>query len=128
MSQWVVSAEEDYRNAEYGLTLGENCPVGMVCFHGQQCVEKYLKALLACRSLPIPEDRDLSVLYHLVLSSGGPELSEEWLATLSRYAAEPAYPDVISRQEAEYAFHIALAIRLMLRGTLARIAGQGKVS
>ncbi len=123
MNQWVVSAEEDYRNAEYGLTLEEDCPVGAVCFHSQQCVEKYLKALLAYRSLAVPEDHDLLVLYHLVSSNSRPELPEEWLAILNRYAVEPAYPDVISRPEAEYAFHIARAIRLTLRGELSRIMG-----
>jgi hypothetical protein len=41
--QWVEKAEEDFRNAEYTLTLKERCPLNTVCFHAQQCVEKYLK-------------------------------------------------------------------------------------
>ncbi|MGA2770210.1 MAG: HEPN domain-containing protein [Bryobacteraceae bacterium] len=28
------------------MTLQEDCPFDTVCFHAQQCVEKYLKALL----------------------------------------------------------------------------------
>jgi predicted nucleotidyltransferase len=43
---WVVKAEHDLRNAEHTLTLEEDCPLDTVAFHAQQCVEKYLKALL----------------------------------------------------------------------------------
>ena len=46
IKQWIEKAEEDYKNAEYTLTLEEDCPVSTVCFHSQQCIEKYLKALL----------------------------------------------------------------------------------
>jgi hypothetical protein len=28
--QWIEKAEEDYKNAEYVLTLEEDCPVGTV--------------------------------------------------------------------------------------------------
>jgi len=44
VAEWVRKAENDIRNAEYTLTMGEDCPYDTVCFHAQQCVEKYLKA------------------------------------------------------------------------------------
>ena len=50
--QWVEKAEEDLCVAEHTLTLDENCPYGTVCFHAQQCAEKYLKALLALHAVP----------------------------------------------------------------------------
>lgn len=34
--RWVEKAEHDLRNAEYVLTLGEDCPTDTVCFHCQQ--------------------------------------------------------------------------------------------
>ena len=46
---WVEKAEHDLRNAEYVLTLAERRPFDTVCFHCQQCAEKYLKALLIVR-------------------------------------------------------------------------------
>ena len=52
VAQWVSRAEEDLTAAEYLLTMGEQCPFATVCFHAQQVVEKYLKALLA--SVPAP--------------------------------------------------------------------------
>ncbi len=56
VAQWVSKAEEDLTAAEYLLTMGEQCPFATVCFHAQQLLEKYLKAL-ACLSLsPVSED------------------------------------------------------------------------
>jgi len=47
---WVRKAENDLLNAHNTLlTLGQNCPYDTVCFHGQQAVEKYIKALLSHR-------------------------------------------------------------------------------
>lgn len=108
--QWIQKAEEDYKNAEHTLTLEEDCPVSTVCFHSQQCIEKYLKALLICHSLPVPKCHDLLALYHQLDSENRPVLSEEGLAILNRYAVESRYPggwEVILRSEAEDAFHIA---------------------
>ena len=31
----------------------------IACFHAQQCVEKYMKAMLAVSGLPIPRTHDL---------------------------------------------------------------------
>lgn len=44
--EWVAKAENDLKNATHTLRLGTDCPTDNVCFHTQQCVEKYLKALL----------------------------------------------------------------------------------
>lgn len=43
---WIKKAEGDLKTAEHTLTLKERCPFDTVCFHAQQCAEKYLKALL----------------------------------------------------------------------------------
>jgi HEPN domain-containing protein len=50
--QWIEKAEHDLRNAEHTLTLrDEDCPFDTVCFHAQQCVEKYLKGWLSSSRL-----------------------------------------------------------------------------
>ena len=46
LRSWVEKAENDWINATHTLKLEKNCPTDTVCFHAQQCVEKYLKALL----------------------------------------------------------------------------------
>ena len=55
VNQWVEKAEHDLRNAEHTLTLQEDCPFDTVCYHAQQCAEKYLKAFLISKSLGLAE-------------------------------------------------------------------------
>ena len=49
--EWVLKAENDFTNAVHTLKLKEKCPTDTVCFHAQQAVEKYLKALLVFKNL-----------------------------------------------------------------------------
>ena len=43
--QWLQKASHDLINAEHTLKLPDDeCPLDTVCFHAQQCAEKYLKA------------------------------------------------------------------------------------
>lgn len=126
--QWIEKAEEDFRNAEYVLTLEENCPLSTVCFHSQQCVEKYLKALLVCRSVPVPRNHDLIELYHRIPSDARLDLSEESLAVLNRYAVETRYPgdwDIISLREAEDAVGVASVVRAIVGQQLVAIMKEG---
>jgi HEPN domain-containing protein len=60
--QWVEKADHDLRTAEHTLTLEEDCPRDMVCFHAQPCVEKYLKALLVAESVEFPRSHDRVIL------------------------------------------------------------------
>jgi len=63
--QWIRKADHDLRNAEHTLTLQEDCPFDTVCFHAQQCAEKYLKALLVWTSTDFPKTHDLVILTRL---------------------------------------------------------------
>ena len=45
--------ENDLKNAAHTLKLAE-CPTDTVCFHAQQCVEKYLKASLVVLEIAFP--------------------------------------------------------------------------
>lgn len=42
---WIKKAENDLKNAEIVIKT-EDPPLDTICFHAQQCSEKYLKALL----------------------------------------------------------------------------------
>jgi HEPN domain-containing protein len=127
VQQWMDKAEEDYRNAEFVLTLTNDCPLSTICFHSQQCVEKYLKALLVCESLSVPRSHDLQELSNRIPADGRPELPQADLAVLNRYAIEARYPgdwDIISRREAEEAFGLARGIRQTISQELSRRMGQ----
>ena len=54
VQQWVQKAESDLKTATYTLQLAEDCPTDTVCFHAQQCIEKYVKALLVLTGLDFP--------------------------------------------------------------------------
>ena len=104
--QWVDKAEEDLRTAEYTLTLGDDCPYGTVCFHAQQCAEKYLKVLLTLHAIPFPKIHDLLELLPLVPKALGLEIQLIDVAEVNRYAIEGRYPgewEPIRGQDAEAA-------------------------
>jgi HEPN domain-containing protein len=65
----------------------------LVCFHCQQLVEKYLKALLEESGLVVPRTHDLEWLLSL-LPSAHPILSKmkRGLQFLSRHAVDTRYP------------------------------------
>ena len=43
--EWVDKAEEDWSTALREVRVRKNPSYDSVCFHAQQCAEKYLKAL-----------------------------------------------------------------------------------
>jgi HEPN domain-containing protein len=119
--QWVAKTEEDFLNAQYTLTLGERCPTSTVCFHAQQCAEKYLKALLTWRGMEFPKTHDLVLLFNRLGPGCGLDLRVEDLQPLNRYSVETRYPgdwDSINLQEASRAVekvrHIREAVRRVL--------------
>jgi HEPN domain-containing protein len=105
--QWILKAEHDWKIALDELATAE--PVAdMVCFHLQQCCEKYLKAFLISHERPYPRTHRLEVLIHLCANLD-PEFQilMEWGASrLSRYAATIRYgedfyiPSLSETQEA----------------------------
>ena len=112
--QWVEKAEEDLCTAEYTLTLEDDCPYGTVCFHAQQCSEKYLKALLALHAVPFPKIHDLLELLPLVPKALALGIRESDVAEVNRYAIEGRYPgewEPIVRQDAEAAVEVARKVR-----------------
>jgi len=48
-TEWVEKAEADYRTAEREARVRKAPSHDVVCFHAQQCAEKYLKAFLLHR-------------------------------------------------------------------------------
>ncbi|HKI37934.1 MAG TPA: HEPN domain-containing protein, partial [Gemmataceae bacterium] len=50
--EWIVKADRDLKAATQILKLGKDAAAETVCFHTQQCIEKYLKAVLVGRNRP----------------------------------------------------------------------------
>jgi len=118
---WIEKAEHDLRTAEHTLTLAENCPFDTVCFHAQQCAEKYLKALLVWKSVDFSRTHDLRLLMQTVGAAAPIAVTTEEIVELNRYAVEARYPgewELIGREEAERAVALARRVREAARAVL----------
>ena len=120
VDEWVQKAERDFGTAgrEIAVVCAPNYDA--VCFHYQQCVEKYMKAFLLAHDTPFLKTHDLSVLLDLCLP-----LRDEWealrpdLILLTRAAVDFRYPgSSADREEAEAAEAVADRVRPILREAL----------
>lgn len=88
---WALKAEHDFKVGERELTFDD--PVtDMVCFHMQQCVEKYLKAFLSWKQVPFRRTHDIAELIEACrrVDSDFEALYGMKADKLTRYAVEAA--------------------------------------
>jgi HEPN domain-containing protein len=101
---WMQKADSDRLNAD--RTTQTSGPYDTACFHTQQAVEKYLKAVLANAGSPIPRTHDLEDIYNLCLAvAPALVLDRIELSILTPYAVQLRYdmgfwPDQASAQQA----------------------------
>jgi len=119
-AEWIGKAENDLLNGTHTLTLGVRCPTDTVCFHAQQCAEKYLKALLTLRGTDFPKTHDLEALAARIRNGNRPALLADDLARLTRYATVTRYPgaEIIGLREARGAISAARRVRQAVRKVL----------
>jgi len=118
--EWVEKAENDLKSAAHLLTM-ENCPTDTICFHAQQCVEKYLKALLVAQGTGFRKVHDLGELIVLLPLRLRPSLDDREQAKLTEYATVTRYPgdyEPILLSEARQAVKIARRVRREVRKLL----------
>lgn len=119
--QWVEKAENDLKTAAHTLKLGAACPTDTVCFHAQQCVEKYLKALLVFEGKDVSKTHHISELMRKLPATIRPDLSPPEQELLTDYAVSTRYPgdyEAIPLAEARRAVQIARRIRQQVRACL----------
>lgn len=90
---WFQKAENDLVAAEHIMTL-EHPPYDTVCFHAQQCAEKYLKGFLTFHEVYFPKTHSLEDLAALG-KDAAPSLEAdiEDVEILSGYGVAVRYPD-----------------------------------
>lgn len=122
VSEWVAKAENDLKAAAVTLRLGKDCPTDTVCFHAQQVVEKYLKALLTHRQRPFPKTHNVQALVGMLSPADRIDLSEEEQYRLTDYATVTRYPGSgeIPLPEARRAVAVARRVRKQARAALPR--------
>jgi HEPN domain-containing protein len=120
INDWVKKAEGDFSDANWLLRKPESPNYDSVCFHSQQCIEKYIKAYLQYRNIDFEKTHSLESLLDLALPLQ--PLWEAWrpaFRTISSYAVEFRYPgDDAEKDEAEQALEIASAFRKDVRSVL----------
>ena len=118
VGQWVQKAENDLKTAAHTLKLGQACPTDTVCFHAQQCVEKYLKALLVLHNNDFSRTHHISALIGLLPARVRPDLTPEEQERLTDYAVSARYPgdyEPIPLTEARRAVQLARRVRNQIR-------------
>lgn len=127
--EWVAKADNDLANAAHTLTMGEKCPTDTVCFHAQQCVEKYLKALLTLLGVDAPRTHSVDLLLVRIPDRARPKVTGEEQDRLTEYATVTQYPgdyEPISLAEARRAVRLARRVRGDVRKRLPRSALRGR--
>jgi HEPN domain-containing protein len=100
IQSWIEKAEGDYNTAGRELHAEQFPNYDAVCFHTQQCIEKYLKARLIMAEIAFPKIHDLTALLTL-LNPVEPdwETLRPALALLTDFAVEVRYPGFSATQE-----------------------------
>jgi HEPN domain-containing protein len=120
VDEWVAKAEADYRMALVASRQRKVPVPEGVCYHAQQCVEKFLKAFLIAQGVPPPRTHDLEQLNDLCTQLDGTfALLAGDLGKLTPYAVELRYPGVTATvQEARKALGIMKQARRFIRARL----------
>ncbi len=114
VNEWKQKAENDLRTAQIVLS-SEEPPTDTICFHAQQCAEKYLKSYLTSKDITIEKTHDLTRINNIYIGID-PDFQKlsEFAELLSGYAVEVRYPgDFIeySIGEAEEAVEMAKSFK-----------------
>jgi len=119
-AEWIAKAEGDFATAQRELSAIDHPNYDAVCFHAQQCAEKYLKAFLQEANISFPRTHDLADLLALALS-----IEPTWtsmtadLNALSAFAVEYRYPgDSADLDEAKEALQMCKNVRQVIRFAL----------
>jgi len=116
---WCLKADNDLKTGKDEL-LTENSATDMVCFHMQQCVEKYLKAFLVYNGKEISKTHNLALILRqcIELDSSFEKLASIDAALLTVYAVDLRYLDdfyMPSQTESQKAVSIAEEVRQFVK-------------
>jgi HEPN domain-containing protein len=116
---WAEKAEEDWITANT-MMKRRKVFTEVVCYHPQQCTEKYIKAIIIHKGSTFPKTHDLNALSDISAANGvliG--MTESDLETLTCYAITARYPSADpSMEDMQEAIKITKTIRKLSRAFL----------
>jgi HEPN domain-containing protein len=118
--EWIEKAEGDFATAQRELRARKMPNYDAVCFHAQQCAEKYLKAMLQEAGIVFGKTHNLIILFELLLPVDSSwEMMHPQLQILNGYAVEVRYPgESADKAIARDALQLCRAIRTRARAHL----------
>ncbi len=118
--EWIKKAENDYKVVCQLVQRRKQVVPDAVCFHCQQCLEKYLKARMVEAGIPFPKTHDLFLLINLAS-----KIEPRWLGfasaakAITNYAVDFRYPGhSATLREARTAMKHCRVIRAAARRSL----------
>ncbi len=126
VNAWFKKAENDLRTSEYIITM-DDPPYDTVCFHAQQCAEKYIKGFLTFHEIDFPKTHSIEDLV-LLCKNIAPSLESEIgdVEVLSIYAVETRYPSEIYFEIPEEKTHEAIEIAKKVKSVVLKYL-EGKI-
>lgn len=117
--EWIDKAEDDFNVASSLMRSRKARVPDAICFHAQQCAEKWLKARLCEDGSPFAKTHDLVALIGLLLPKYSLWSSLNTAASnLNAYAVHTRYPgDTASLAEARQAMKDCKSIRAEVRAS-----------
>jgi HEPN domain-containing protein len=113
VKMWIQKAENDLKTAKDELNT-ENPAKDTICFHAQQCAEKYLKAFLVYHEIEFEKTHVLEDLIALAAQIDNSFIKLiEFAKKLTPYAVEIRYPlfEEPTMEETQEAIKIAEEIK-----------------
>lgn len=119
-AEWVTKAEGDFSIVERESRARKNPSYDGICFHAQQCAEKYLKARICEADLKFDKVHDLNVLLNQAVAVEPLwESFRKDLSCLSDFAVNFRYPgDTADRSIALRARNLCRSFRDAARQSL----------
>ena len=92
IANWKLKADNDIGIVEIGL-VSDKVITDVLCFHCQQCVEKYLKLFLIYHSIDYPKTHNIAILLEECKKVDSNFDKLQNVVYLTEYAVEVRYPN-----------------------------------
>lgn len=118
--EWISKAEQDFQYAQLGMRQRKYPVYDGVCFHAQQCAEKYLKTFLVRHQIEFRKVHDLDELHRLCMRADESfRLIFDSLMILNPYSIDIRYPGAsATKEEAREAIAVMKQVRRFVRARL----------
>ena len=120
VTEWIKKAEGDYKtSAKLAKGIAPDY-FDAICFHAQQCAEKYLKAFLVEQNIEFERTHDLEDLLRNILKRNREfEFIKRDLEFLNRFSVKVRYPgDFASKEETIHSIKAMKIVRKYTREAL----------